>query len=313
MFTPALHHTCGARPSAAWGSCIRPRRAHLQAKMETSALAFYSLVACATVAVACLLAQPLWQRWRRVRLRAGVFPTAWRSVLRRRVPLVAQLPADLQLRLKQDMLVFLAEKPFMGCAGLQVSDEMRVTVAALACLPLLGARRGYYPQLHRILLYPDAFVARHAQVDEDGVHSDSLRALSGESWAQGQVILSWPDVLQGAADPHDGRNVVIHEFAHQLDQAKGFANGAPLLRNRQAYRAWSTVMQAEFDALHQRLRAGEEGEEGLIEPYAATNPAEFFAVCSEVFFEQASELATQHPQLFGELRSYYRINPLSWS
>jgi Mlc titration factor MtfA (ptsG expression regulator) len=278
--------------------------------MQTSALAFYSLVVCALAAVVWLLVQPLWQRLRRARLRAGAFPAVWRGVLRRRVPLVARLPTDMQLRLKQDMLVFLAEKPFLGCAGLRVTDEMRVTVAALACLPLLGARRGYYPQLHRILLYPDAFVARHNQVGEDGVHSDYLHALSGQSWAEGQVILSWPDVLQGAADPTDGSNVVIHEFAHQLDQAKGFANGAPLLKSRQAYRCWSTVMQAEFDALRQRL-AFSEG--GLIGAYAATNPAEFFAVCSELFFECAPELAAQHPKLFAELRGYYRINPLSWS
>jgi Mlc titration factor MtfA (ptsG expression regulator) len=278
--------------------------------MQTSALAFYSLVVSATVAVAWLLAQPLWQRWQRGRLRAGAFPAAWRGILRARVPLVARLPADAQLRLKQDMLVFLAEKPFWGCAGLQVTDEMRVTVAALACLPLLGARRGYYPQLHRILLYPNAFVAQHNHVADDGVHSEGLQALSGQSWVEGQVILSWPDVLQGAADPQDGRNVVIHEFAHQLDQAKGFANGAPLLKNRQAYRVWSTVMQAEFDALHHRLQ---QGEEGLIDAYGASDPAEFFAVCSEVFFERAHELAAQHPQLFAELRSYYRINPLSWS
>jgi Mlc titration factor MtfA (ptsG expression regulator) len=208
------------------------------------------------------------------------------------------------------MLVFLAEKPLMGCAGLQVTDAMRVTVAALACVPLLGARRGYYPGLQRILLYPGAFVAPHAQVGEDGVHSDGLRALAGESWAQGQVLLSWDDVQQGAADPLDGRNVVIHEFAHQLDQSKGFANGAPPLRTRQAYHGWSTVMQAEFDALQRRLQ---QGDEGLIEAYAATDPAEFFAVCSELFFERGAELAAQHPPLFAELRSYYRVNPLSWS
>jgi MtfA peptidase len=278
--------------------------------MQTSALAFYSLVACAVAVVVWLLLQPLWLRWRRSRVRAGVFPAAWRTLLRRRVPLFARLPADLQLRLKQDMLVFLAEKPFWGCAGLQVTDEMRVTVAALACLPLLGARRGYYPQLQRILLYPGAFAAPHQQVGEDGVHSERLQALSGQSWAEGQVLLSWGEVLQGAADPRDGRNVVIHEFAHQLDQSKGFANGAPPLRTRQAYRCWSAVMQGEFDALRGRLQ---QGEDGLIEAYAATDPAEFFAVCSELFFERAHDLAAQHPQLFAELRSYYHINPLSWS
>ena len=277
--------------------------------MQTSALAFYSVVACSLAAVAWLMAQPLWRRWQRSRLRAGVFPAAWRKVLRQRVPLYARLPADLQLRLRQDMLVFLAEKPFLGCAGLQVTDEMRVMVAALACMPLLGARRAYYPELQRILLYPDAFVAREHQVGDDGVHSEGLRGLAGQSWAQGQVLLSWSDVQQGAADPADGSNVVIHEFAHQLDQAKGFANGAPLLKDRQAYRCWSAVMQSEYDALHQRL---EMGEEGLICAYAATDPAEFFAVCSELFFERARELAAQHPRLFAELKTYYRINPLSW-
>ena len=278
--------------------------------MQTSALTFYSLVACASAAVVWLMAQPLWQRWRRSRLRGGVFPAAWRSVLRHRVPLYAHLPADQQLRLRQDMLVFLAEKPFLGCAGLQVTDEMRVMVAAFACMLLLGARRDYYPELQRILLYPRAFAAQEHQVSSDGVHSEVVRGLAGQSWAQGQVLLSWDDVQQGAADPVDGNNVVIHEFAHQLDQSKGYANGAPPLKSRQAYRCWSVVMQAEFDALRQSLS---EGEEGLIGAYAATDPAEFFAVCSELFFERAAELSAQHPLLFDELKNYYRVNPLSWS
>lgn len=273
-------------------------------------MAFYALVACAVIAVVWLAAQPLWTRWHRSRLRAGVFPAAWRGILRQRVPIYARLPADLQLRLRQDMLVFLAEKPFLGCGGLQVTDEMRVMVAAFACMPLMGARRAYYPELKRILLYPGAFVAQEHQVNDSGVHSEVARGLAGQSWAQGQVLLSWSDVQQGAANPADGSNVVIHEFAHQLDQAKGYANGAPLLKDKQAYRCWSAVMQAEFDALRQRL---EVGEEGLIGAYAATDPAEFFAVCSELFFERAADLAGQHPLLFNELRTYYRVNPLSWS
>lgn len=278
--------------------------------MDTSALAFYSLVACALGGVLWLLAQPLYQRWRRSRLRAGVFPPEWRAILRTHVPLVARLPADLQQRLRQDMLVFLAEKPFLGCDGLQVTDAMRVTIAALACMPLLGARRGYYPQLQRILLYPGVFVAPMEEVGEDGVYSRDHHAMAGQSWVQGQVLLSWSDVRQDAADPSDGRNVVIHEFAHQLDQANGFANGAPPLRSRQAYRCWSTVMQAEYDALRQRLAVG---EQGLIDAYAATSPAEFFAVCSELFFECGPALADQHPLLFAELRGYYKVNPLSWT
>ena len=278
--------------------------------MQTSALAFYSLVTCSLAAVAWLMTQPLLQRWQRSRQRAGVFPAAWRSVLRHRVPLYARLPADQQLRLRQDILVFLAEKPFLGCAGLHVTDEMRVMVAAFACMLLLGARRDYYPELQRVLLYPGAFAAQEHQVSSDGVHSEVVRGLAGQSWVQGQVLLSWADVQQGAADPVDGSNVVIHEFAHQLDQSKGYANGAPPLKSRQAYRCWSSVMQTEFDALRQRLA---DGEEGLMGAYAATDPAEFFAVCSELFFERAAELATQHPLLFDELKTYYQINPLSWS
>jgi Mlc titration factor MtfA (ptsG expression regulator) len=314
MFTHALPQALRAlkpvRAMAMATYCFPAWCAHLLRSMQTSALAFYSVVASALLAVVWLLAQPLWQRWRWRRLRSAVFPSEWRKILRRCVPFVARLPADLQLRLKQDMLVFLADKPFMGCAGLQVTDVMRVTVAALACLPLLGARRAYYPQLQRILLYPGAFAVQHAQRGEDGVQSEGVRALVGQSWAQGQVLLAWDEVQEGAADPTDGRNVVIHEFAHQLDQAKGFANGAPSLRTRQAYRSWSAVMQAEFDALRQRLSRD---EDGLIEAYAATDPAEFFAVCSELFFERAPDLAAQHPQLFQQLRAYYRINPLSWS
>ena len=286
--------------------------------METSALAFYVVVVCALIAVLWLMLQPLWLRLRRAHLRRRAFPPAWRGILRKRVALYAQLPTDLQLRLKQDMLVFLAEKPFLGCAGLQVSEEMRVTVAALACMPLLGARRGYYPRLQRVLMYPGAFVARHQEVGADGVHNEGLRAMSGQSWADGQVLLSWDDVLRDAADPGLGRNVVIHEFAHQLDQLKGFANGAPPLRNRQTYQAWSQVMQREYDALRWRLAQAEHGVQGssdigMIEPYAATDPAEFFAVCSELFFARPQELADQHTALFSALRFYYRINPVSWS
>jgi len=276
------------------------------------ALPLLITAALALLLMAWLLATPWLQRRRRARLRAQVFPQAWRRILRRRLPLLQRLPADLQLRLKQDMQVFLAEKPIIGCAGLVVTDEMRVTIAAQACLPLLGARRGYYPQLKQVLLYPGAFVVDrlHTAPGLAEVQMEQRRALAGESWVQGQVLLSWQDVLAGAMDPDDGRNVVIHEFAHQLDQAKGFANGAPPLGSKAAYRRWSTVMQNEFDALRQRLAWGE--RDGLIDAYGATDPAEFFAVSSELFFERPAELAQAHPELYGQLSSFYKLNPLSW-
>ncbi|MCV2350111.1 zinc-dependent peptidase [Paucibacter sp. Y2R2-4] len=277
--------------------------------MDTNALPLLLTIALALVLILWLASGPLLQRRRRHRLRAQAFPQAWRRILRRRVPLAQRLPADLHLRLKQEIQVFLAEKPIIGCDGLVVTDEMRVTIAAQACLPLLGARRDYYPKLKQILLYPGAFMVDRPVTEAGGVLREQRRALAGESWVQGQVLLSWRDVQAGAADPSDGHNVVIHEFAHQLDQAKGHANGAPVLADAQAYRRWSTVMQNEFDALRARLA---QGEPGLIDTYGATDPAEFFAVCSELFFERPLDLAMQHPALYGQLSSYYRLNPIAW-
>ena len=260
--------------------------------------------------VAAFAGQPLLTEWRRQRIRRQPFPPEWRDILRRRVPYVHGLPADLQLQLKKHIQVFVAEKPFIGCAGLAVSDEMRITIAAQACLLLLNRQRpSYYPRLRQILVYPGAFVVHRVHTDGAGVLQDQRQALSGESWSQGQVILSWQDTLDGAAVIDDGQNVVIHEFAHQLDQENGAANGAPLLSGRRHYARWSQVMAAEFA----RLQAQVEGAQAtLLSHYGATNPAEFFAVASEVFFEQAQRLADEHPALYRELARFYRLNPLSW-
>lgn len=272
-------------------------------------LIYFSLILLAAAGIA---AWPLWVRLRRERIAGRPFPQPWRRILRRRVPLVARLPARQQLKLKALMQVFLAEKPVIGCRGLRVTDEIRVTIAALACLPLLGAARGIYPELRQVLVYPSAFVVDRPVTEAGGVLSEQRRVLAGESWSQGQVLLAWDEVLRGAATPGDGHNVVIHEFAHQLDQANGRANGAPALATAEAYRRWSTVMQNEFDALRWRLARVDETGPGLIDPYAATDPAEFFAVVSELFFERPVELAAGHPALYGELSGYYRLDPASW-
>lgn len=265
----------------------------------------------ATLAAAGWIASRPWRlARRRERLAAQPFPAPWRRILRLRVPLVARLPARQQLRLKGLMQVFLAEKPIIGCRGLRVTDEMRVTIAALACLPLLGAARGVYPELRQILLYPGAFVVERSVPTPGGLQSDQRRVLLGESWSQGQVLLAWDEVRRGAATPGDGHNVVIHEFAHQLDQAGGPANGAPALATTEDYRRWSTVMSREFERLRWRLS---QGETTLIDPYGASEPAEFFAVVSELFFERPHELAQQHPELYGELQHYYRLDPAGWN
>ncbi len=270
----------------------------------------------AALFIAWLLGEPWLAERKRQRIRAQPFPAAWREILKRRVPYVRALPADLQLLLKQHIQVFVAEKAFIGCDGLQITDEMRLTIAAQACLLILNRPRGYYPNLRQILVYPGSFVVLREHTDGAGVSHQGRQVLSGESWSQGQVILSWRDTLDDAATPDDGRNVVIHEFAHQLDQETGTANGAPILARREHYARWAQVLGAEYQQL--QARAGRAGwsevrdGESLFSDYGATDPAEFFAVISEVFFEQPQRMADQHPALYQELAQFYRLEPLSW-
>jgi Mlc titration factor MtfA (ptsG expression regulator) len=257
---------------------------------------------------------PRWRAWRRRAWASRPFPQAWRTILRRRVPLYRQLPADLQQQLRRRILVFLAEKPFLGCAGLDVTDEMRVTIAAQACLLRLNRDGALFPELKQILVYPGAFLVDRVHASPGGVLREERHALAGESWSQGQVILSWQDVVNGSRVVDDGHTVVLHEFAHQLDQETGSANGAPRLGSRAAHARWAQVMGPEFAALQARIRAREAAPvpADLISDYGATNEAEFFAVVTEVFYEQADALAQRHPALFGLLRDYYRVDPRTW-
>jgi Mlc titration factor MtfA (ptsG expression regulator) len=272
-------------------------------------MAFLVVAGLAALFVAWLLAQPIVLQARRRRLRQRPFPAAWREILRQRVPYFWRLPADLQLQLKGHIQVFVAEKPFVGCAGLAVTDEMRVTIAAQACLLILNRRTRYYPNLSQILVYPGAFIVDKVRTDATGILQEHRQVLAGESWSQGQVVLSWEDVVEGAAIADDGRNVVIHEFAHQLDQELGHANGAPILARPQHYRSWSRVLGVAFARLQEQARLG---EASLLSHYGATDPAEFFAVASEVFFEQPGQLAVEDAALYAELHRFYRVDPLSW-
>ncbi len=269
------------------------------------------LVLCLlALSVAAWLWAPLaWRGLRRARIRRQPFAPHWRETLRRRMPAFALLPADVQLRLKKQAQVLMAQTPFIGCAGLQVTDEMRVLVCVQAALLLLRPGAGHFDNLRQVLIYPSAFAVQRNSADAAGLVREERHALVGESWQQGQVILSWEDVLAGAANPGDGRNVVLHEFAHQMDQANGPANGGPWLPGAQRRALWAQVMAAEYQALQVHLTRS---EPGLIEPYAATNPAEFFAVLSELYFEKPLELAQQHPALYAQFRGLYGVDPLAW-
>ena len=263
----------------------------------------------AVLLIAWLAGQPLLQRMRRHRVRAQHFPAPWRTILRRRVPLVAHLPADLQRQLKQHIQVFIAEKAFIGCGGQTITDEVRVTIAAQAALLLLNRPDHYFPSLRQVLVYPGSFVVPRGHTDGMGIAHHGHAVLAGESWEQGQVVLSWQDVLAGAATRDDGHNVVIHEFAHQHDQESGGANGAPPLADPRDYRRWSQVFNLEYAALQACV---DRGEESLLDAYAATSPAEFFAVVTEVFFERPQDLERQHRALYEELAVFYRVTPALW-
>jgi Mlc titration factor MtfA (ptsG expression regulator) len=271
-----------------------------------AALPMLVLAALVLPALLALALQPWWTERRRALLRSRPFPPAWRRILRRHVPAVARLPTDLQRLLKGHIQVFLAEKPFIGCGGQAITDEVRVTIAAQACMLLLGdARPHYYPKLRQVLVYPDAFVVQHERPLGDGLVQLQRHALAGESWVQGQVVLAWAEVVLGAADASDGRNVVLHEFAHQIDQDTGVADGRPWRPTRALRRRWSDTMGAALERLRQEPST-------LIDAYGASDPAEYFAVATEVFFERPRELADEAPAVYRELAELYRVHPLAW-
>ena len=259
--------------------------------------------------IAWLAAEPWLTERRRRGLRARPFPQAWRGIIAERVPQVAALPASLRRELEGHIQVFLAEKRFSGCGGLEITDEVRVTIAAQACLLLLNRRTGYFPRLRQVLVYPGAFLVERLRPEPSGVLQETRQALSGESWSHGQVVLSWEDTLAGAAAPDDGRNVVLHEFAHQLDQEKGYANGAPGIGSRRGRETWARVMAEEFARLQYNVMTQ---TPSLFSAYGATAPAEFFAVITETFFERPALVRHYHPALYAELAALYCVDPATW-
>jgi hypothetical protein len=240
---------------------------------------------------------------------AKPFPPAYSRILRKNLPMYSRMPTDLQMQLKRRIKQFLYQKKFVGCDGLAITQEMKVTIAARACLLLLNRNRDVFPDLHTILVYPTAFIAPRKEVAIGGVVTHTNQTLSGESWSDGRVILGWDHVLHAQDIMGEGHDVVIHEFAHQLDSESGSTNGAPVMASTRQYQRWSKVMHREFAQLqHER----DMGHHGVIDHYGATNPAEFFAVVSETFFLKSTALALSHPELFDAFRAYYKVDPRDW-
>lgn len=262
------------------------------------------------IVVATIFRVVFWPNIRLKSIAAKEFSSSWREIVIRRLPFFTLMSAPMQKRLEDLIKVFLTDKRFVGCAGQDINDEIRVTIAAQACLLIINRSNNPYQKLESILVYPSTFVATREVRDELGLVSTNHIAMLGESWSQGKVILAWDNVELGVRNLSDGHNVVLHEFAHQLDNESGSHNGAPVLATQGAYRSWAHVFTNEFEDLQKDVM---KGKQGLLDHYGATNPAEFFAVASETFFERPIEMRRSHPELFLELVHFYLLDPSDWS
>lgn len=263
-------------------------------------IAWSILIAIPVIIIGLLILKRMLRNARCRKLRAKDFPADWIAIIEKSFPMYKIMPADLRTQLHGLMNVFLGEKVFEGCGGLEITDEMRVSIAAQACVLLLNRKTRYYPKLRTIYVYPHTYVAKN-----DGGKSARL----GESWQNGPVVLAWNSVQGGARNMHDGRNVVMHEFSHRLDQEDGEADGAPILQSGSSYRTWAKVLGTEYDAM---LKKGWR-RKTVMNKYGATNPAEFFAVATETFFEKAKQMKKKQPELYEELKAYYKLDPLEWT
>jgi Mlc titration factor MtfA (ptsG expression regulator) len=244
--------------------------------------------------------------WRRKRIRRRAFPEAWKKIARSNVAHYRHLSESYRKELEEIMMVFINEKRFEGCGGLNMTDEVRVTIAAQACLLLLGNASDYFPDLRTILVYPDSYIAsvEHRTHDNTIVEGDEHR--SGEAWNMGSIVLSWRDVLAGARSHRDGRNLIFHEFAHQIDYEFGATQGVMFYRENRDTILWPKTI---LNAARQHTQDIRVGRPTVLDSYGATNLAEFFAVSLEAFMEQPKELKREYPDYFEQLREQLGINP----
>ena len=250
------------------------------------------------------------KRRRRERLRASPFPRHWSAIIGRNVPLYSRLPAADREELLGHIQVFVAEKHWEGCGGLELTDEIRITIAAQACVLLLHRESDYYPRVTSILIYPSSYVAQEDRSIGGGIWEEGDEERLGHTHERmGVIVLAWDAALHGSRIWGDGPNVVLHEFAHQLDFENASTDGTPLLDSRQQYLSWARVLGAEYDELR---KVDASGGSSFLNTYGATNPAEFFAVVTEMFFERPIELRARHPALYEELKGFYRQDPAAF-
>lgn len=253
----------------------------------------------------------LYRHWSKSQARQALLATPLtdhqRRLIEQQVPLIRRLPADLRAKLDGKVNLFLDQVEFHGCDGLEVTEEMELAIAAQASLLLVNSDL-WYDHLTTILIYPNAFKSRQRR-QEGYVVSEKEIVRTGESWDRGPVILSWSHSKQGAANDHDGQNVVLHEFAHQVDDLSGGTNGVPILSDGQSFAEWERVFLTAYDS---HVRAVEHGQHTVIDPYGAVGHEEFFAVSVEMFFEQPRQLKAAVPDVYKQLSKLFRLDPASW-
>ena len=247
--------------------------------------------------------------WWRARTASGVraqfdpadWSRAWQAL-----PLLRSLSPGEAERLAQLALLFLRGKALESAQGLQLTDEMRLRIAFLACLPVLQLGLDWYDDWYAVIVYPDAFIPEHEVMGEDGVVWIDSAVKAGESWERGPVILSWADIEQDVL--LDGQNLILHEMAHKLDGRSGSTNGCPPLHRGMSGAAWKRVFSRVYDDLCRRV---DRGEDTLIDPYATESPPELFAVVTEVFFETPAHLVAEYPDVYALLKAFYKQDPLT--
>lgn len=248
----------------------------------------------------------LFKKRRRASIIAEPFPEDWLPILEKNVAYYSLLTDAEKTKLKGDLRIFIAETSFEGCGGVEMSDEIKVTIAAQASILLLGYTDDYFEKVSTVLVYPTGFRSPNGWTAPDGVVHHEGYDMLGEAWKQGTVILAWDAVLDGGRDSHDGRNVVLHEFTHQIDYLDGFADGTPPMPDADHSNRWHHVLQTEYDRL---VRESEHGHPKVLDSYGATNPAEFFAVATEAFFESSIQVQKRHPELYEVMKDFYRQDP----
>ena len=263
--------------------------------------------------VAIVLALLYWLRKRqqhtqRKMLYSQPLSNNWTNLLRKYVPLACKVPEHLQAIYHGHINYFLATKTFVGRGGFSVDEKTRITIAGNACLLVLTRTRVIFPGFKTIIVYPETYQAPGSS-NRDGLVGQNIEHRAGESWFRGPVVLAWSNVETGSNISNDGHNVVIHEFAHKLDEENQLMNGLPILKDKSHYAAWAQVLGNEYQRFLERVDAG---SNSVIDSYGAVSAVEFFAVITESFFEKPQLMKMRLPELYAQLSRYYGIDTASW-